>query len=72
MAGEVIYKTGQHWQAGVGNAAGAGHAQHTDYIHPVYGYSRFDGRVPEGLCRERAHQAHERMKAIKQIEGNRR
>jgi hypothetical protein len=66
-----IHKMGQHWQAGVQNAAGAGIVKHTDYIHPVYGYSRFDGHVSPGLCEHHAKQAHERRRARMQLEGHR-
>ena len=55
-----LYKVGMHFQAGVMNAAGAGRVKHTDYIHPVYGYSRFNGHVPLGLCRQRAQDAWKR------------
>lgn len=60
MSAPVIHKLGSHWQAGTNNAAGAGVVSHTDYIHPVYGYSRFDGHLPEGFCRVKAEEAFKR------------
>lgn len=60
----ITYRVGRHWQAGVQNAAGSGEVTHTDYIHPLYGYSRFDGAVPEALCLQKAKQSHERRGLI--------
>lgn len=56
---DAIHKVGTHYQAGIQNPSGAGQVTHTDYIHPIYGYSRFDGFVPQELCLQRAKQAHE-------------
>lgn len=55
----TLYRKGQHHQVNP-QSGGQEIVHHTDYIHPVYGYSRFIGHMPEGLCRNKAEAAWKR------------
>lgn len=60
MADGALHRLGWHWQGGVNNPGGPGEVAHTDYVHPVYGYSRFDGHVNEHYADHLARLSYER------------
>ena len=58
----IVHKQGFHKQSANDGRMTDEVVAHTDFIHPVYGYSRFSGNLHVATCADRAMKAYIRRK----------